>query len=166
MLALLPGHRVDERVAVQVAALRRVRRIADRDVGPVDVELREAEADAVAARGLVGEQVPVPPVGEVEAEVVQRASATRIDVRPTTLCSDLFSLRSQFEGSAAPPLGPNPLFWSCEKRTNAVCLSEAFQSTRVLNRCPRYGFGKTPASPLAEARFGWNETTPSWLVYS
>jgi hypothetical protein len=59
MRALLPRHRVDERVAVQIAPLRCVRCIPDGDVRAVDVELREIEADAIAARRLVGEQVAV-----------------------------------------------------------------------------------------------------------
>ena len=47
MRDFLPGHRVDQGIAVQVAALRSVRRVAHGDVRLVDIELREAEADEV-----------------------------------------------------------------------------------------------------------------------
>ena len=83
MGALLPRHRVDECVAVQIPALRRVRGVAHGDVRAIDVELREVEADAVAAGRLIREEVAVVPVREVETESFTTADV-RMDVRPTT----------------------------------------------------------------------------------
>jgi hypothetical protein len=71
MRALHPGQRVHERVAIQIATLRRIRGVAHRDVRAVDVELREPQPDAVAARRFVRKEIAVSPVREVDAEVVQ-----------------------------------------------------------------------------------------------
>src|SRR5262249_34289804 len=73
--AFRPAHDVVKREAAQVAALGRVEGVADGDVRAVDVDLRESEAHTVRAGRVIGEEVAILPVGEVETEIVDYRSA-------------------------------------------------------------------------------------------
>ena len=76
--SFLPRGVVRDRVAVNVAALRRVEVVAEREVDRVQVEdLRTAGPDAIAVDVAVaqGRRVPVPPVHVGEAEIVHQRRA-------------------------------------------------------------------------------------------
>ncbi len=97
MAVLLPGQVVRNRIAVEIAPLRRVEVVAEREVHRVQVEdFRTVRADAIAVgvaaarRGLV----PVPPVHVRETEVVhQRAAQDARD--PDELLVDVVLVRDE-----------------------------------------------------------------------
>jgi len=72
--AFLPTQPVAELIAAQVAALRRIRRVADREVRAAENDGRESQAEAArAAIGRCWEEVAIVPVLIAEAELIDES---------------------------------------------------------------------------------------------
>ena len=67
-----PRQVVSEIKAAQIAALCRVRRVADGHVGAIDPDLRQTDANATGANGLISKQIAIAPIGVIKTQVINQ----------------------------------------------------------------------------------------------